>query len=609
MARSFFALAACLCLCLSPTAWSATPGGESAPAIKIGDAVGPLSFKDIRFVQHSLKDLGEYKACVLVFTTLDCPVVKRYLPTLKELDEAYRERGVQFVAVNVGPDDPLIEVAYQAVKADISFPFVKDFEGNTVKALGVKRVPEVAIVDAEGKLRYRGRIDNQYRVSGVQPNVGAEPLKDALNALLSGAEVAVTETPVDGCLITQAKPPKLEGVTFAEHIAPIMQKHCQECHHPGATGPMSLISYDDVSGNAEMVAEVVGEQRMPPNYSSREQAHEIVNRQVLTDDERNQVLAWCAGDKPLGDPAKMPAPREFADSKWLIGEPDLVVAMSAEAKIPEKGIIPYKYAFLPYKFEEDTWVNNVQILPGNAAVVHHCNLAAIQPGGKYNDAEFITGFVPGGSPMNLEPGQGFLIKKGSVLVLQIHYVTTGEKTTDRTSVGFKFCKGKVKKQLHHFRVTTSDIAIAPFASHHPVSSKRVLKTDAVGVGMFSHMHLRGKDMTFFARYPDGTSETILAIPNYDFNWQMAYRWETGKKKFPAGTEIEVVAHYDNSKFNPYNPDPSDTVREGDQTYEEMMFGFFFYTEDGPDLDLEVDGSNGQAIKKDEPVASAQASAN
>jgi thiol-disulfide isomerase/thioredoxin len=591
-------------LAISP--WA---GGADASAakstVKIGEQVANFSFKDIRFLERSVTDLGDKQAYVFVFTTLDCPVVNRYLPKLAELDAAYRDQGVQFVAINAGPNDTIREAAYQAIKANLEFPIAKDFDGVAVQACGVERVPQVVVLDAERKLRYRGRIDSQYRVSGVQPNTGREDLKLAIEDVLAGRDVAVEETPVDGCRITAERPAKLDfQVTYAEHIAPILQKHCQECHRPGSTGPFALLTYDDAVGHADTLWEVVREQRMPPVYASDEQ-EKIVNRHVLAADERNLLDAWVHSDQPQGDPKKEPAPLVFENTKWRIGEPDLVVSMPKAIKLKAEGIVPYKYVFLPHKFEADTWVKSVEIMPGNASVVHHCNLAYIMPGGSYKDAQFITGYVPGGVPLVADPEEGFKIEKGAVLVLQIHYVVTGQEESDATSVGFKFCDGPIRRQIKHHRVTTGNFAIAPNAPHYKVSSVRELAKDSTGIGMFSHMHLRGKDMTFLAHYPDGSTETLCAIPNYSFDWQIAYRWAPGQQKFPAGTKIEVIAHYDNSPFNPYNPDPTDTVREGDQTFEEMMFGFFFFTEDHENLNLTIDPKTGQAVTS--PATTAQAS--
>lgn len=157
----------------------------------------------------------------------------------------------------------------------------------------------------------------------------------------------------------------------------------------------------------------------------------------------------------------------------------------------------------------------------------------------------------------------------------------------------------MQRRLRNIQLTDHRFAIPPGAPAHKVAASRILDCDAVGVGLFSHMHLRGKDMTFTAHLPGGNSETLLMIPNYSFSWQLPYRWEPGKKKLPKGTRLECVAHYDNSPFNPYNPDPKATVRNGPQTHNEMMYGFFFYTDAAEHLALQIDPKTGTALKKEE----------
>ncbi len=195
--------------------------------LKMGDQVGNLTFKDIHFLQRSLKDLGERKAYVLVFSTTSCPLVQRYWPTLNRLEKEYRDRGVQFVALNVGPDDAISAMATQAVVHDCAFPFVKDQDAACAAILGVKRTPEVVVLDGQKRLRYRGRIDDQYRLGGARPAPTRHDLKEAIEAVLGSKEVAVSETPVDGCLITRAEPaPARTPVSYAEHVAPLLRKHC-----------------------------------------------------------------------------------------------------------------------------------------------------------------------------------------------------------------------------------------------------------------------------------------------------------------------------------------------------------------------------------------------
>jgi len=278
-------------------------------------------------------------------------------------------------------------------------------------------------------------------------------------------------------------------VTYSEHVSRLFQKHCQECHHPGTTAPFSLTSYEDGVDHAEMIAEVVKEERMPPSFCSREYT-EIVNRRNMSEEEIDVLLNWVAAGTPKGDESLLPEPLKFPDTRWHIGKPDLVITMSKATKLPADGYIPYKYAFLPYRFKEDTWIKKIEVLPGNIQSVHHCNVAAIV-GLNTNDPHFITGFVPGGDPMVLDPHQAFRIPKNSVLVLQIHYITTGKETTDKTSVGIVYAKDRVDKELHHFRVTDYKFAIPAGAPHYPVVARRTLDCNAIGIGMFAHMHLRG----------------------------------------------------------------------------------------------------------------------
>ena len=566
------------------------------PPVKIGANITALRFTDQRYLTRTLDDLGKQKAYVVVFTNTDCPIAQRYLPRLKTLDAEYRGKGVRFLSLNVGEGDSVVDVAAQAVTAGIGFPFGKDFSGEAARKLGVTRTPECVVLDGQKRLRYRGRIDGDVRFGGVSPKKTRADLKEAIDDVLAGRDVKVKETPVDGCLISfpDDKPPK-RVVTYSEHIAPLLQKHCQRCHRPNAEGPFPLLSFADAKQHGAMIGEVVKQQRMPPWFGSKQHG-KFINRTVMSSDERQLVADWIAGGKREGEPKKLPKPLEFPKTKWQIGRPDLVIPIPTEQKIPAEGYIPYRYVVLPYVFLKDTWVRKIEILPGNRRVVHHCNMGYIAVTDAKRRPHFITGFVPGGSPMELDKGTAFKIPAGSIIGLQMHYVTAGKETTDRTSVGFVFAKGKVDRQIRHLEVMTRRFAIPPGEPFHRVVAERTLSADAVGVGMFVHMHLRGRDMTFHALYPDGKKETLLLVPNYSFDWQLPYRWAAGTKKFPKGTRIQCVAHFDNSPFNPFNPDPKKTVKYGLQTYHEMMYGFFFYLNENEKLNLRIDPKTGRVIE-------------
>lgn len=591
-----FNLSACACLAGALSLLASLAAAPKKPAI--GSQIEELHFKDIRFSPRTLKDLGPAKAYVIAFATTECPLAKRYWPRFKELSSQYREQGAQFLAINVGPDDSLKEIAYQAIESGLDFPCVKDFDGNCARSLGVEHTPEVVVLDGEGKLRYRGHVDSQYRLGGENPSAGREDLKEAIEDVLAERKVSVPETSVDGCAITFPEPaPSRTSLTFARDVASIINQHCVACHRSGTAAPFALTSYEKVAAKAGAIAEAVEEERMPPWF-----AHpgfgKFMNQRGLTADERTRVVEWARGGKPPGDLAQAPRPRQYPDTKWQIGEPDLVITASEPQKLPATGVIPYRYVVLPYLFEHDTWVQGIEIMPSNARVVHHANLGfATLPLGFDEERNFLTGKVPGGIAVDLDSGVSMMIPGGAGLVLQIHYVTTGKEETDQISVGLRFAKEPIHKRVRYKIIADYRFKIPPGAPAHRVSAQRALEHDATGIGLFSHMHLRGKDSTFFAHYPDGKTETLLSLPNYSFDWQLSYVWNRGAQHFPKGTKIECVSHFDNSAFNPFNPDPTATVKNGPQTFNEMMQGFFFYTVDAEDLNLQVDPKTGKEIKK------------
>lgn len=565
----------------------------------IGTEIKELRFKDIRYLPRTLADFGEQRAYVIVFTNTTCPLAQKYWPKLKRLDEEHRGQQVQFVSINATEGDRISDIAQQAIDFGIEFPVVRDGDGSCARALGVERTPEVVILDGKRRLCYRGRIDNQHRLGGSRPDVTEDDLLRALTDVLQDRSVAQPETVVDGCKITLPGAAALETpVTYYEHVLPLFQKHCQECHRQAGGAPFSLTTLDDAQAHAEMIAEVVADERMPPWYANRRQ--HFVNERGLTSAERNRIVAWTKSGRQPGDAAQAPPTPAFPEGKWTIGKPDIVTTSILAHTLPAEGFVDYKHVVLPYLFTQDTWISAAEIRPSNPATVHHCNMAYVTLGEEFDQKNFITGRVPGGTAMVLDEGIAYKIPKNSVIALQIHYTTTGKPEKNTMSVGFRFPRSIVHQELHHIQATTSRFEIPAGASAHPVTATRTLPRNASGIGMFAHMHLRGKDMTFRALYPDGTDETLLSIPNYHYDWQQNYRWKPGTKQFPEGTKIEVTAHFDNSKFNPFNPDPTSVVRHGAQTVQEMMFGFMFYTIDGEDLNLTIDPKTGYRVETPTP---------
>jgi hypothetical protein len=580
---------------------------------QLGAQIKEFEFLDIRYMRRSLADFDEQggkveagdakeeskgipverRGYVLFFVTNTCPLVLRYLPRVRELARKYSRRGIQFVAVNVGAGDTIVEMAASAVEHDIPIPFVKDATGEVYRALGVQRTATAVVLDKGRRLHYRGRINRRYRFSGVSPDAGREDLELAIEDLLASRKAVVGETSVEGCKITKPRKHAQKGLTYSRDIAPIVQKSCQDCHRPDGDAPFALMGYSDVADRSEMIAEVVLQRRMPPWYGSASYG-KFVNHRGLSDAEIGKIASWVEDGTPEGDPKHLPKPRVFEKREWRIDKPDLVLKLPFRIKIPAEGYVPYKYFVFPYRFKEDTWIEQIEILPTNRKVLHHANISRMQ-GTKYRGGGFITGQVPGGDPMVLDPGTAVKVSKGSVIAIQCHYVTTGKKEWDRLRLGIRFPRIAVRRQLHHLQIGNNRFLIPPGDPHHKVSRTMVLPCDAEGLGMFVHMHLRGKDMSFTAVHPEGKSERLLLVPNYNFDWQQSYRWKRGTVFFKRGTRIQVDAHFDNSAFNPFNPDPHRAVPYGAQTKDEMMFGFFFYFQRGEELDIRVDPKNGHVL--------------
>ncbi|MCA8924274.1 MAG: redoxin domain-containing protein [Planctomycetes bacterium] len=579
-------------LCLALVASLAR--GDDAPAV--GDPIGAFTFTDIRYLPCTLSDLGEPRATALVFATRGCPIAKRALPKLKRLAAEYEARGVRFVLVDVTPDPDVNAMAAFALEHDLAFPVVKDSYGECVRALGVTRSPEVAVIDTQQTLRYRGRIDDQLRLGGTRAEPKRRDLALALDELLGGQAVSVPETPVDGCKLTPpSKPQEAEAPTYSEQVAPLLQRHCQDCHREGGSAPFSLLSYDDARDTGEMLAEVVEQGRMPPWFAV-EGAERYANHRGLSRAERDLLVAWVAGGMPRGDAAKEPPPRSFPSGEWEIGDPDLVLRTPGTVRVMAEGSMPYQYVMLPHRFAHDTWVERIEIQGAHPEVLHHCNLFFMRPGKPFDSSQVISGKVPGGPPLNLGGGVAVRIPKDAMLGLQIHYQPSGEEVQDSVRVGFRFPRTRIQKQFRSQLIERRDFSIPAGEGHHRVEASATFEHDVIATGLFGHMHLRGKAFTFTAQLPGAEPERLLTVPNYSFDWQMAYVFKT-PRRFPKGTRIENVTLYDNSALNAYNPDPSEAVGWGLQSQREMLYHFVFYVREHEALDLAVDPETGAPLPR------------
>jgi hypothetical protein len=404
-------------------------------------------------------------------------------------------------------------------------------------------------------------------------------------------------------------------VTFYKDVLPVLQRHCQGCHRPGEVAPMSFLDYQSTRPWAKAMKAAVLERKMPP-WLADPHYGKFANDRRLTDADVKALVKWSDAGAPQGDPKDAPPPVKWLDG-WNIGKPDLEFEMPNAFDVQASGTIEYQYVVIPTGFAEDRWVQMAEVRPGNRAVVHHVIAFLRPPGSKWMaDAKpgvpfvparetrrrsntgtngnadpqanrqenqdnaassaLLVGYAPGLQPWICLPGAAKLVKAGSDIVLQLHYTANGTAATDKTKIGIIFAKGAPERRQLTMSAANAKFVIPPGDPAYEVHSQIEMRDDSELVGLMPHMHLRGKDFLYKVVYPTGESSTLLSVPQYDFNWQLFYFLDQ-PLVMPKGTRIECTAHFDNSPNNPANPDPSKEVRWGDQSWEEMMIGWFDVT--------------------------------
>jgi hypothetical protein len=404
-------------------------------------------------------------------------------------------------------------------------------------------------------------------------------------------------------------------VTFHQDVEPLLQKHCQSCHRPSQVAPMSFLTFEDARPWAKAMKTAVATRKMPPWFADPRYGH-FRNDRSLKQDEIDTLARWADAGAPQGDPKDAPPPVKWPADGWEI-EPDIVVN-GPETRVPARtrnDVIEWSFVTVPSGITQDTWITSMEIRPSQPSVTHHIcvffkphtpdvkyhtpvwadrprddNGSALPQAAGLNGrgiprsttegSNGIEGcYVPGQLSQDYRTqGAAKLIKAGSDLVFQLHYTPNGKDVVDRPRVGFTVAKEPPRKVYVSLGISApsdaKSFAIPPNNGNweSPPAVAEFLENVEL-VWMFPHMHVRGKEMTYRLTYPDGSTETILSVPRYDFNWQLGYDLAQ-PVKVPKGTRLTVTAHFDNSANNKFNPDPGRTVYYGDMTWEEMMFPFF-----------------------------------
>jgi mono/diheme cytochrome c family protein len=384
--------------------------------------------------------------------------------------------------------------------------------------------------------------------------------------------------------------------TYSRDIAPILQQHCQVCHRPGEAGPFSMLTYEQTRPWAMAMKEAVVTKKMPPWFADPHYG-KFSNANALTEKQIRTIADWADAKAPKGDAKDMPPAATFVEG-WQIGKPDIVFQLPVPFDVPESGVVDYQHIIVPTGFTKDTWVQAAEVRPTDRAVVHHiiafvrepnshwfrgqkAGVFFIAPQVKTKEepdtsalpSDFLVGYAPGQPAEILEPGQAKLIKAGSDIIFQVHYTPNGKATRDQTKLGIVLAKTSPKERVLTLSATNGTFKIPPGDPNYRIDASFEVGIQVKLSGLHPHMHGRGKDFLYKVVYPTGESQTLLSVPHYNWHWQNWYNLEQ-PILLPKGTRIECTAHFDNSPNNPDNADPKKTVMWGEQSWDEMMVGFF-----------------------------------
>ena len=392
--------------------------------------------------------------------------------------------------------------------------------------------------------------------------------------------------------------------TFYRDIQPILEKHCQNCHRPEEMA-LPLMTYEQAAPRAKAIRDSVISRKMPPWLADPNYGH-FANDPSLSPGEIKILTIWADSGARAGNPRDAP-PLIPRTQGWNISSPDAVIEMPKAVVLAPKGDIDYTYEIIPTGFHEGRWVQMAELRPSSREHVHHAVVYIRPPDSKWlrnapvgvpfttesltdaqgrrdahwTDSDILIVYAPGSSPETWTPGMAKFIPAGSDLVIQMHYMAMGRTVSDRTAVGLVFAKQTPRQRVLTLQLTNDHFVIPPQVDDYRVEARGSLPNDATLLGFFPHMHWRGKRFEYNLVHADGRIEPLLKV-RWDFEWQLTYQLAE-PRALKAGTVLQAVAWYDNSTKNPHNPDPNEEVRWGEQTYEEMMVGFFDVAV-APDID-------------------------
>ncbi|MFM1895925.1 MAG: hypothetical protein RLZZ385_999 [Pseudomonadota bacterium] len=536
------------------------------------ERVGDFALLDAQGYFHQMSWYDNHKALAFLVQANGSSTDEAAIKTFQSLRDRFEGQGLAFFLINPTGRDDRQAVLTEMSRLNTSIPVLMDETQLVAEALGISSTGEVILYDPRRfELLFRGSLDDS--------------LDAALTAIATDQPVPVASSVVRGDLLEFPVRDSHERFTpsYERDIAPIIAGNCAQCHRQDGIAPFALDSHTMVQGWSPMIREVVLTKRMPPGQVDPH-VGDFINDMVLADSEAQTLLHWIAAGSP-NDTTEDPLQQlTWPATRWAFGEPDYIIKIPPQ-EIPATGVLDYYNVVVSVDIDKDRWVRASQYIPGDRSVLHHTLHSIIPPGasrggsllgGDDPDRPNIAPYIPGQDPRMEPPNTGGLLKAGSRIAMQMHYTTNGKATVDASEIGLWFypedfvpAERMVGDCACIFTPTWQ--AIPPNDPDYEMQTSFTIERDARLYSLTPHMHFRGKRMRFYADYPDGSREELLNIAKYNYNWQLAYTFRD-PKFVPAGTVITAVGAFDNSRQNPFNPDPERAVPWGLQSWDEMFFG-------------------------------------
>jgi hypothetical protein len=538
------------------------------------ERVGDFALLDQEGYFHHMAWYDNNKAIAFLVQANGAEETRQALASFSSLKAQYEDQGIVFMMINpLGQDRASVAADVAALGVDI--PVLIDDVRAVSESIGIEHIGEAIVYDPKSfRVVYRGETD--------------KGLADAIAQVVAGQAVSNPRVAVQGTAVVYPQR-DVTSVSYTNDIAPIIVENCASCHREGGIAPFALDSHAMAQGWSPMIREVVMTKRMPPGQLDPH-VGDFRNSYVVPFEDQRKLLDWIAAGSPKDGTVDPLASIEWPATEWAFGEPDYIIEIPAQS-VPATGVLDYRYEFVPINLGgKDRYVRASQYMPGDRTVLHHTLNAIFGPGERPSGRGFvapanpnvahITPYIPGAAPAVEEPNTGGLLKDGSTIAIQLHYTTTGREAVDASRIGVWFypedevpTERRTGECACIFTPTWTNIP--PYDPNFEQVAQIEIPDDAHVLSFLPHMHFRGKYMRFEAHYPDGTTEMLANVANYNYNWQMEYQLAE-PKLVPAGTRIVVTGAFDNSEQNKANPDPARSVPWGDQSWDEMFFGQVYY---------------------------------